>query len=559
MVKIVKQSYAEWGVCIRTVTFNGHAQSISCSNNTIAVGLSTGSSDIIILDAITGSQTAFFSGHTASVFVVVFSSDGKLLVSGSEDKTIKLWDMQTGGVIKTFCGHIHSISSVSISLDCTRIASGSYRGTIHLWNIQTGECQNTIELQGYIQSVNFSTDPRYLTSICKNKVQQWDINGCETCPLYSGTCIAFSSNYTQFMLCNENRVTVHKSGSEVILAKFHVPGKLIKRCCFSPDGSLVAIACDSDVYVWNIVNLVPQLVTAFVDRLGERPSLVFSSPSSLISAGCDKFIKFWQVEASLTNQVATDLGSTVSTSCSIQFVSLQAKDGIAFSGDSNGLVNIWDTSTGLCKTSFQTPARGNFRGDAQLINGQLVFIWNNKGSNEAIFVWDSDQCKPSQILGSDGCYGLRISGDGSKVFSLGSKRGDRPQIEAWAMWTWKLVGVVKIDRGLYDPNSFHADGSKFWVQHWDSMPKGWNFAILGSPPTPLSHSFPERPHLDFISGEFHIVGPSFVKNTVTGREVFRLSGRYASPPSARWDGQYLVAGYRDGEVLILDFKHLCSQ
>ena len=564
MVKIVKQSYAEWGVCFRTATLKGFPTRISYINNTIAVGFTIGSEDIIILDAITGSQTAIFSGHTNAVVATVFSSDGRLLVSGSVDETIKLWDMQTGGVVKTFCGHTSLVSSVSISVDCTRIASGSWDDTIRLWNIQTGECQNSIELQGSIKSVSFSsTDSRYLTSICNNNVQHWDINGCETGPSHSGSCIAFSSDYTQFMWCDENRVTVQKSGSEVILAKFHVPGKLIECCCFSPDGSLVAVACDSDVYIWNIVNSVPQLVTAFTDILRSHPSLVFSSPSSLISASGDKCVKFWQVGASSTKQVATDLRSTVSTSPSIKFVSLQAKDGIAFSGDSNGLVNIWDLSTGLCKTFFQTPARGNFKGDAQLIDGQLVFIWSGEDTNGTIFVWDIDKCKPSQILGSYPAFGLRISGDGSKVFNLsqGKQRHGfgSHEVQAWAMWTWELVGVVKISGSWYDLHPFHADGSKFWVEYENSMSQGWNFETLGSPPIRLSHSFPERPHLDFISEGFYKIGPSFIKNTVTGREVFRLSGRYASPPSVRWDGQYLVAGYRDGGVLILDFKHLCSQ
>jgi WD40 repeat protein len=102
-VKVVKGVPAGWGKCSRTVTLDEPITSLSCWNNTIAVGFWNG--DITILDAVTGSQTATFSGHTNTVRCLVFSSDGRSLVSGSYDKTVKLWDMQTGGVVKTFSGH----------------------------------------------------------------------------------------------------------------------------------------------------------------------------------------------------------------------------------------------------------------------------------------------------------------------------------------------------------------------------------------------------------------------------------------------------------------------
>jgi len=63
-------------------------------------------------------------------------TDGTLLVSGSRDDTVKLWDVQTGGVIKTFRGHTDCVLSVAISADCTMIISGSSDKTIHLWDIQ---------------------------------------------------------------------------------------------------------------------------------------------------------------------------------------------------------------------------------------------------------------------------------------------------------------------------------------------------------------------------------------------------------------------------------------
>jgi WD40 repeat protein len=123
---------------------------LSYHNNSIAVGSEPG--DIIILNAITGSQTAVLSGHTDEVNCLTFSSDGTSLVSGSDDCTVKLWDVQTGGVVKTFSGHTDWVWSVSISADCTIIASGSSDNTICLWNIQTGECQHVIRQQEYCEA-----------------------------------------------------------------------------------------------------------------------------------------------------------------------------------------------------------------------------------------------------------------------------------------------------------------------------------------------------------------------------------------------------------------------
>jgi hypothetical protein len=49
-----------------------------------------------------------------------------------------------------------------------------------------------------------------------------------------------------------------------------------------------------------------------------------------------------------------------------------------------------------------------------------------------------------------------------------------------------------------------------------------------------------------------------IKDTVTGKVVLQLNGRYAKPFDVQWDGQYLVAGYESGEVMILDLKAYCQ-
>ena len=556
-VRVVKGASAEWGTCSRTVSLSGIPQVISYGNNTTAVGLRDG--NIIILDAITGSQGAVLSGHTDWVRSLVFSSDERLLVSGSDDDTVKIWDVQTGGIIKTLYGHSDYVLSVSISADCTKIASGSDDGKICLWNIQNGENYKNITLQDPVKYVSFfPTDTGHLMALSGKKVQQLDIDGYQTGPTYNASHTTFSLNHTQFVLCNENAVTVHNSDSGVLAAELHLTDEChAQYCCFSPDDSLVAVASERVAYVWNISNSVPHLVATFSGHSDYITSLVFSSPSSLISASEDSSVKFWQIGISSTDKVSTDPISTLTTSVPIQFVSLQTKEGIAISGDSNGVVKIWDILTGLCKTSFQTSARKSFWGDAQLIDGRLLLIWGLKD----VHIWESEKGELSQTLGSAGSGGLRISGDGSKVFNV-YWNDSASRIQVWSIQTWELVDEVDLETGkFYKISPFCADGSKLWVQDRNLIFKGWDFKVSASSLIPLSNSSSERPYLDFINDTTQESKPSFVKNTMTGEEAFRLAGKYEKPHigNARWDGQYLVLGYDDGEVLILDFKNLCSQ
>jgi WD40 repeat protein len=221
-VKVIRGLSAGWGICFRTVLFDMYTGALACGKDTIAVGLEFGG--IVTLNAVTGSQIGVLSGHTDWVASLTFSQDGISLVSGSHDKTVKLWDMQTGGVIKTFQGHTNWVLSVSISPDCTTIASGSTDKTIHLWDIQTGECHCIIQQEGYVMSVNFSTlDPQHFMSISDGKVWEWNIDGHKLGPEYDGgTYAAFYLDGTKFVLCNRQVVQVRSSDSRAVVAEFHL-------------------------------------------------------------------------------------------------------------------------------------------------------------------------------------------------------------------------------------------------------------------------------------------------------------------------------------------------
>ena len=552
---------AGWGTCSRTVSMSSYARDLSFWNNTIAAGSRCG--DIIILDAVTGSQTAVLSGHTHEINSLDFSSDGKLLVSGGADATIKLWDVQTGGVVKTFHGHEMQVWSVSISADYARIASGALDNTIRLWDIQTEECYCIIKQQSIVRHVSFSPkDPQHLLSISDVKVWQWDINGHQAGPTYDGhqvgpkydgshialssdgSHIALSSDGTQFVTCNNRAVVVQNSSSGEIVAAFHVAGNA-QHCCFSPNGKYIAVATESTACIWEIASSEPHLIETFIGHTDRITSLAFSSPSSLISASCDKSVKFWQIGA--PGSVSTDPKFMFLTSTTIKSITLQGKDGIIITSDPDGVVRTWDILTGLCKASFQTPAKAFHKRDAQLINGKLIFVWYDWRIN----IWDAE--KGILLLKIEGPYYpgvLRISGDGSRVFCLRAN-----YIEAWSIQTGEVVGKTESENEyLTGVRSLTVDGSRVWAHYPSSKVQGWDFGILGSSPIQLPSIPPDRLHPNGVV--LWDTGLSIIKDKIAGKVLFQLPKRYGKPVDVQWNSQYLVAYFKPTKVLVLDFSHM---
>jgi WD40 repeat protein len=84
-------------------------------------------------------------GHSSSVNSVAVSSDSRLLASGSNDHTIKLWDPSACKLLQTLEGHSDWVNSVAFSSDSRLLASGSSDHTVKLWDPSTGELRQTLE------------------------------------------------------------------------------------------------------------------------------------------------------------------------------------------------------------------------------------------------------------------------------------------------------------------------------------------------------------------------------------------------------------------------------
>lgn len=86
-----------------------------------------------------GKLRKVYKGHSDEITSLAVSADGKYLVTGSWDKTARLWNIKTGAAIQTFQGHSDIVSSVAITSDNNYVITGSHDGTIKLWDMNTGK------------------------------------------------------------------------------------------------------------------------------------------------------------------------------------------------------------------------------------------------------------------------------------------------------------------------------------------------------------------------------------------------------------------------------------
>lgn len=213
--------------------------------------------------AIKGQPQKRLHGHGHFVTDVVLSSDGQFALSGSWDKTLRLWDLSQAVTTRQFKSHTKDVLSVAFSADNRQIVSGSRDKSIKLWNT-LAHCKYTIQEDchaDWVSCVRFSPsnqNPIIVSCGWDKVVKVWNLANCKLKTNHMG-----HSGYL-------NAVTV------------------------SPDGSLCASGGkDGQAMLWDL-NEGKHLYT--LDANDVINSLVFSPNRYWLCAAVGQVIKIWDLE-----------------------------------------------------------------------------------------------------------------------------------------------------------------------------------------------------------------------------------------------------------------------
>ncbi|CCA76432.1 related to WD40-repeat protein (notchless protein), partial [Serendipita indica DSM 11827] len=348
--------YQSWSSLVLTLRGHGGgiwAVAISPCGGCIA----SGSEDktIRLWDAETGKQIGQpLEGHTGQVNSVTFSPDGCRIVSGAGDNTVRLWDAKTGEQIgQPFQGHTDWVRSVACSPDDRRIASGSDDMTVRLWDVETGQQvgQSLIGHTGWVRSVAFSPDGCHIVSGSNDHTAQlWDIKTGEqmgdpfkghTGPVRS---VAFSPDGNHVISGSEDqtvRLWDIETGKQ-IGKPFEGHASFVLSVIFSPDGYRIASSSgDNTVRLWD-VETGKQVGQPLVGHADPVTSIAFSPDGRRIASGsADRTVRLWGVgSGEATVQPVEGHADAV---MSVAF----SPDGCRIaSGSGDKTVRLWDAKTG---------------------------------------------------------------------------------------------------------------------------------------------------------------------------------------------------------------------
>ncbi|KAL5526138.1 hypothetical protein ACEPAG_7476 [Sanghuangporus baumii] len=400
------------GELVKTVFSHGRVSSLAFSPDEKRIVSSFGKW-ISILDVDSGRWIwGPFREYTWDLTSVIFTPDGKRVISGSADNTIRIWDV--GGSTKVASGgleaHTFWVRSVAYSPDGRHIVSGSDDNTIRIWDADSGK-HLVGPFKGHtdiVESVTFSPDGKRVLSGSRDRtIRIWNAESGE---LLAGPFEAHVERAGRELLAGQFAAYLESAGLELATERHRCS---VTSVAFSPDGMrFVSPSCDNTICIRD-TDSGRRVSSPFKGHTKQVLSVAYSPDGRYVMSGSrDKSICIWDVHSG--KLVLEPLKGHTDDVNSVTF-SPNGKRVV--SGSEDRTICIWDAGTGELALG---PLRGHSKGVASVCfspDGKCVV----SGSlDKTIRIWGADTGE--LVLGPlEGHTGpvdsVAISADGTRIVS----------------------------------------------------------------------------------------------------------------------------------------------
>lgn len=403
-------------------------------------------------------QLVMQTGHSSEVTSVAFSPDGKVIASGSDDNSIKLWNVATGRLLRTLSAHSNSVYSVAFSPDGKTLATGSTDKTIKLWDVASGRLlKSFMPLGSDATPVAFSPDGKILAGgASAGKIKLWLIStGRVLLTLKGHCCVVYSVAFapdgqTLASVGTDDQVKLWDVNTGQLRKALRGHITTIHSVVFSPDGKTLASGGsfdDKTIKLWDVATGL--LLRSLTGHTSAIYALAFSRDGkTLVSGGWDNQVKLWDVAGG--RELPTVMGHSAGVACVAS-----SPDGTIFaSGSADRTIKLWDTVTRREQRTFS--GSSSSLTNAVFSPDNRILAFRAFGNDSTIKL--RDVATGGEFRSIDSSSGIvtaiAFSPDGKTLVS-GSEKG---AIELWDVASGQRVKPLRGHSNWIWSLSFSADG-----------------------------------------------------------------------------------------------------
>ena len=293
-------------------------------------------------------------GHTLDILSIALSPDNKYALTGSYDKTARLWDLTTGETIKIFY-HTNWVESVAFSSDSRYALTGSWDMAARLWDIPTGQLLYSLTgHSSFVIAVAFSPDCKYaLTGSWDNTARLWDLGTGQTIKTLKGhtklvSSIEFSPDGRYALTGSwDNTVRLWNLETGQTMTTLSHASR-IRTAKFSLDGKYVITGSSDKIFLWDITDATRE-PRVLLDQTEQAVSIALShnSPYALtvLDNGTARLCNLTHPEAE---------SKTLKEPYSIALVALSSDGQYALTASRDATARLWNL--GSCTKNIDLEA-----------------------------------------------------------------------------------------------------------------------------------------------------------------------------------------------------------